>query len=395
MQSTSKRILSIDILRGIVMVIMALDHCRDYFHGNGSIMNDAMNPETTFPFLYFTRWITHFCAPTFVFLSGISAYLSSKNKEPKQASNFLIKRGLWLILAEIILVTFGLTFNPFFNIIILQVICAIGCSMILLGIISRISYKAVFVVGVILFFGHNILNYFTLPPANTLSGGLISAFITGSATFLPIADNHFILVLYTVLPWTGAMFLGFAIGKWYESSFEANRRQTLLLTIGLSLTIGFVVLRYFNLYGNPTPRQDLASLTQSIYSFFNVSKYPPSLQYYGMTLGPALILLSILEKTKNWFARVMMVYGNVPFFYYVLHFYLIHIVLVILFYLHGYGAKDIADPQSPFLFRPATFGYSLPVVYVIWLLIVATLYKPCIWFKEYKSTHKQWWLKYL
>lgn len=377
------------------MVIMALDHCRDYFHRNGSIMNDAMNPETTFPFLYFTRWITHFCAPTFVFLSGISAYLSSKNKEPKQASSFLIKRGLWLILAEIVLVTFGLTFNPFFNIIILQVIWAIGCSMILLGLISRISYKAVLIVGLILFFGHNILNYFTLPPANTLSGGLISAFITGSATFLPIADKHFILVLYTVLPWTGAMFLGFSAGKWHESSFEANRRQKLLLTIGFSLTIGFIVLRYFNLYGNPTPRQELASLTQNIYSFFNVSKYPPSLQYYGMTLGPALILLSILEKTKNWFAKVMMVYGNVPFFYYVLHFYLIHILLVILFYASGYGAKDIADPQSPFLFHPATFGYSLPVVYIIWLLIVVALYKPCIWFKQYKSTHSQWWLKYL
>ncbi|RZJ76498.1 MAG: DUF1624 domain-containing protein [Flavobacterium sp.] len=392
---TSKRILSIDILRGLVMVIMALDHCRDYFHGNVSMMNDPMNPETTFPFLYFTRWITHFCAPTFVFLSGISAYLSAKNKTPKQASNFLFKRGLWLILVEVVLITFGLTFNPFYNVIILQVIWAIGCSMLLLAIFSRISYKAVLCIGLLLFFGHNLLNYFSLPPADTLNGGLISAFITGQATFLPIGDNRFILVLYTVLPWTGAMFLGYAIGKWYESGYDEIKRRKQLILIGLSLTVGFLFLRYFNLYGNPTPRIAYEDFAQTIYSFFNVSKYPPSLQYYGMTLGPALLLLALLEKSKNWFSKILMAYGNVPFFYYVLHFYLIHFVLVILFYLHGYGAKDIADPQSPFLFRPTSFGYSLPIVYLIWLLIVATLYKPCIWFKNYKLTHQQWWLKYL
>jgi len=174
MTTEKRRILSIDILRGIVMVIMALDHTRDFFHFNGNMMSDPMNPETTSIFLYFTRWITHFCAPTFVFLSGISAYLSSKNKTSKEASTFLIKRGIWLIFVEIVIITLGLTFNPIFSFIILQVIWAIGCSMILLGLLSRISRQLVLIVGLILFFGHNILNYLQLPAANTLGGGLIS-----------------------------------------------------------------------------------------------------------------------------------------------------------------------------------------------------------------------------
>jgi len=394
MTTANKRILSIDILRGFVMIIMALDHTRDFFH-NGSIMADPMNPETTTIFLFFTRWITHFCAPTFVFLSGVSAYLSSKNKEPKQASNFLIKRGLWLIVVEIVLITLGLTFNPLYNFIILQVIWAIGCSMVLLGILSRISHRLVLIVGLLLFFGHNIFNYLQLPAPTTFSGGLISILFTTSGTVIPLDSNHFIGVFYAILPWTGAMFLGFSIGHWYTKEFDASKRKRLLFYSGLGLFLSFIVLRYFGLYGNPTQRIVYNDLLKTVFSFLNVSKYPPSLQYYGMTLGPALMLLSGLENAKNWLAKITMVYGKVPFFYYVLHFYILHILLVIVFFVSGYGVKDIATPQIPFLFRPATLGYSLPIVYLIWLSIVAILYRPCIWFQKYKATHTQWWLSYL
>lgn len=394
MTIANKRIISIDILRGLVMIIMALDHTRDFFH-NGSIMADPMNPETTTIFLFFTRWITHFCAPTFVFLSGVSAYLSSKNKEPKQASNFLIKRGLWLIVVEIVLITLGLTFNPLYNFIILQVIWAIGCSMVLLGILSRISHRLVLIVGLLLFFGHNIFNYLQLPAPTTFSGGLISVLFTTSGTVIPLDSNHFIGVFYAILPWTGAMFLGFSIGHWYAKEFDIKKRKQLLFYSGLSLFLSFIVLRYFGLYGNPTERIVYSDLLKTIFSFLNVSKYPPSLQYYGMTLGPALMLLSGVENVKNWFAKITMVYGKVPFFYYVLHFYILHFLLVIVFFASGYGVKDIATPQIPFLFRPATLGYSLPIVYLIWLSIVAILYRPCIWFQKYKATHTQWWLSYL
>jgi uncharacterized membrane protein len=394
MTTANKRILSIDMLRGLVMIIMALDHTRDFFH-NGSIMADPMNPETTTIFLFFTRWITHFCAPTFVFLSGISAYLSSKNKDPKQASNFLIKRGLWLILVEIVLITLGLTFNPLYNFIILQVIWAIGCSMVLLGILSRISHRLVLIVGLLLFFGHNIFNYLQLPAPTTFSGGLISVLFTTSGAIVPLDSNHFIGVFYAILPWTGAMFLGFSIGHWYAKEFDSTKRKQLLFYSGLSLFLSFIVLRYFGLYGNPTQRVISSDLLKTVFSFLNVSKYPPSLQYFGMTLGPALMLLSGIENVKNWFSKITMVYGKVPFFYYVLHFYILHFVLVIIFFASGYGVKDIATPQVPFLFRPATLGYGLPIVYLIWLSVVAILYRPCIWFQKYKATHTQWWLSYL
>ncbi|MNK00725.1 hypothetical protein D3C87_185160 [compost metagenome] len=393
MKIEKKRILSIDILRGLVMVIMALDHTRDFFHHNGSMMTDPMNPDTTNVFLYFTRWITHFCAPTFVFLSGISAYLSSQNKTPKQASSFLIKRGIWLIIVEIALITLGLTFNPFYNFIILQVIWAIGCSMILLGLCSLISRKLVLGIGLLLFFGHNILNYLSLVPTNTFGNGLLQVLFNG--TMIPIGKSHFIGAFYSVLPWTAIMFMGYSIGYWYNASFDSKRRRQFLSYSGLALLLGFIILRYFSGYGNPTPRKEYTDTLKNIFDFFNVSKYPPSLQFYGMTLGPALLLLSAIENVKNKFTDIMSVYGNVPFFYYVLHFYLIHGLTVICFFASGYGAADITSPNSPFLFRPDSFGYNLVVVYLVWLFVVGLLYRPCIWFKHYKLTHQQWWLRYL
>lgn len=376
------------------MVIMALDHTRDFFHSGGA-STDPMNPDTTNFFLFFTRLITHFCAPTFVFLSGVSAYLSAKNKEPKAASLFLIKRGFWLIFVEIIIITLGLTYNPLYNFVILQVIWAIGWSMILLGLLSRISHRLVLIIGLMLFFGHNILNYLHLPDSNTLSGRVIAAMFTTSGLFLPIGQNYIIGFFYAILPWTGAMLIGFSIGHWYNQSFDTKKRQKLLFYSGLSLFISFIVLRYLNWYGNPLPRKEYIDPLKNLFSFLNVSKYPPSLQYYGMTLGPALMLLSGIENVKNRFTKLMMVYGNVPFFYYVLHFYLIHFILVIVFFCSGYGVNDIIPKQSPFLFRPDNFGFSLAIVYVIWLSVVALLYQPCIWFQKYKATHQQWWLRYL
>jgi uncharacterized membrane protein len=395
MTTGNKRIHSIDILRGLVMVIMALDHTRDFFHNNGNMMSDPMDPATTNLFLYFTRWITHFCAPTFVFLSGISAYLSSKNKPANQTSNFLIKRGIWLILVEITVITFGLTFNPLFNFIILQVIWSIGWSMILLGVLSRISHKLVTVVGILLFFGHNIIDYLSLPAPPSFSGELISILFTTSTKVIPIGREQFIGTFYSILPWTGAMFIGFSIGRWFDGNFDAAKRKQYLFYSGLGIFLSFLLLRYFSLYGNPVPRTIYADNLKNIFDFFNVSKYPPSLQYYGMTLGPALMLISGMENLKNWFSSIMMAYGKVPFFYYVLHFYLIHIILMVFFFASGYGADQIVTPQSPFLFRPNDFGYQLPIVYLIWLVVVAILYRPCTWFQNYKANHAQWWLKYL
>lgn len=375
------------------MIIMALDHTSDFFHF-GAMQSDPMNPDTASIFTFFTRWITHFCAPTFVFLSGISAYLSAKNKPKNSAANFLIKRGLWLILVEVLIITFGLTFNPFYNIIILQVIWAIGCSMVLLGLVSRFSHRAVLVIGLLLFFGHNLTNYLQLPAQQTVAGQLVATLMTSSVSFIPLDKGHLIGVFYAILPWTGAMFLGFWVGRWY-TGLAAAQRRTYLFYSGFCLFLAFLILRYFNIYGNPQPRIVYEDGLKSLFSFLNVSKYPPSLQYYGMTLGLSVMLLAGLEKVKNRLTNILMVYGSVPFFYYVIHFYVLHILLVVIFFAKGYGTAQIASPGNPFFFHPGDLGFSLPIVYVIWLGVVGLLYRPCAWFKKYKASHSQWWLRYV
>jgi uncharacterized membrane protein len=387
----SKRILSIDILRGLVMIIMALDHTRDFFH-IGAMTGDPLNPETTTGTLFFTRWITHFCAPTFVFLSGLSAYLSAQSRTPAQASSFLFKRGLWLIVIEIVIITLGLTFNPSYNFIIFQVIWAIGSSMIFLALFSRISYKLVLITGLILVFGHNLFDL--LPAPTDPTGGLIlKVFLTASGTIIPLSNNHLIGDFYAILPWTGIMFVGYGIGAWYKKGYEADRRQRNLLIVGSLTVFVFIALRLINVYGDPVPRKEHHDLFKNLLAFFNVNKYPPSLQYATMTLGPAMLILAFTENINNWFTRITSVYGAVPFFYYILHFYLLHSLLVVVFFATGHTSKEIV--QVPFWFRPATFGYSLPIVYLIWFCIVASLYLPCRWFKKYKETHRQWWLRYV
>jgi uncharacterized membrane protein len=394
MKTVNKRVLSIDILRGLIMIIMALDHTRDFFH-LGGMGSKPMDPDTTNVFLFFTRWITHFCAPTFLFLSGISAYLSAKNKDPKVASNFLIKRGLWLIFAEVVFISLALTFDLTYSLVFLTVIWAIGWSMILLGILSRISYKLVLIAGLILFFGHNLTNYFVWPAQDTLEGGLIGVLLTAKATVIPLTADHIIIISYTLLPWAGAMFLGFAVGKWYNSDFPADKRRRYLFYSGMVLFLYFIISRYFGWYGNPSPRKEYGDVLKNIFSFLDLSKYPPSLQFYGMTLGLSLMFLSAIEKTENRFTKVLMVYGKVPFFYFVLHLYLLHFIVVVMFFVSGFGIADIKTEGSPFLFVPPTFGFSLPMVYLFWVTVVALLYLPCIWFQKYKMTHTQWWLNYL
>ncbi len=386
--STAYRVTSIDILRGLVMIIMALDHTRDFFHST-AMTADPLNMETSNTALYFTRWITHFCAPVFVFLSGLSAYLSSRSKTKSEASAFLIKRGLWLVIAEMTLVTFGLRFDPGFHFIIWQVIWSIGTSMIILGLLIRTSYAVILITGILLFFGHNIIDYVNLPKEGT-AANLWGVFLSTSGTFLPLSGSRAIGVFYTILPWTGVMLMGYSIGKWFQKDFPPEKRKRLLLVTGASVTVLFIVLRFARGYGDPGGWD-----TKSIFSFLNTTKYPPSLQYCCMTLGPALLLMVVLENVRSRWSDIVSVYGKVPFFYYILHFYLIHSLTAIVFFATGHSTSEIVSADSPFFFRPANFGYDLWTVYGIWILVVAALYFPCRWFYRYKMTHKQWWLKYL
>jgi uncharacterized membrane protein len=387
--TASKRIPSIDILRGIVMIIMALDHTRDFFHVE-AFTGDPLDVNAPTPWLYFTRWITHFCAPTFVMLSGLSAYLSSQRKTKAEASLFLIKRGLWLLFIELVVLSFAFTFNPFYNSFLLQVIWAISISMIILGLLSRISYTVVLIVGLILFCGHD-----AIAPLGPQQNVLWEMLFTARGTVIPLNANHVIFCLYAALPWTGVMLMGYCAGYFFKSSTPVATRKRFLLITGFTLLTCFVVFRASNIYGDPSPFHTHDHLQATILDFLNVSKYPPSLMYCDLTLGVACLMLLLLENATAAWTSIPKVYGSVPFFYYILHFYLLHTLLVIAFFASGYDVHQIADPKSPFLFRPVQFGYSLPIVYLIWIAVVTALYFPSKWFSQYKKTHHQWWLSYL
>ncbi len=388
-----KRIQSIDILRGAIMLIMALDHVRDFFHNAGALSNPT-NMATTTPILFFTRWITHFCAPTFVFLSGVSAYLAGIKRTPGQLSAFLIKRGLWLILVEVVILTLAFSLNPLYNVIILQVLWAIGFSMVLLGLVVRVPLPVIAILGSLIFFSHDILDYMHLPKTGTAST-FDNLFFTAQGSVIVLGNNRIIFDLYAVIPWTGIMLLGYVFGSLYKPGFDQQRRKKILLYAGLLALAFFLLFRLFNIYGDPNPWTTQRNDVYTLLSFFNVSKYPPSLMYSCMTIGTSLIILSLIENIQNRFTPILIIYGNVPFFYYILHFYLIRTLSIILFFATGFKTNQIITPNSPFLFRPETFGFNLGGVYLIWLFVIIVLYFPCRWFSKYKKTHNQWWLSYL
>ena len=393
------RVQSIDLLRGIVIVIMALDHVRDFFH-NQAMTDDPTNLATTTPFLFFTRWITHFCAPVFVFLAGTSGFLQGLRKSKKELSLFLIKRGLWLVFVEFALVTLGLSFDPGYHIFFLQVIWAIGTSMIILGLLVWLPFPLILLYGFVVVFFHNMLD---ASEAAMAAGKeqlpLWWKFIHGRPFFEPFsADNpgRGVFVPYAFVPWSGVMALGYCFGKLFRKDIDPARRQKALLYIGIGLTLFFIIIRFINKYGDFShwsvqPRGSIYTFI----SFFNPSKYPPSLVYLSMTLGPAIIFLAFIEKVHNRFTRFFTIFGRVPFFFYILHFYLIHIFCVIAFYASGYGNQDIVSPQVPFYFRPAKFGFNLWVVYAIWVAVILILYPLCKKYNRYKTANPKWWTSYV
>lgn len=385
------RFQSIDTLRGLVMILMALDHVRDYFH-NDAFIHDPTDLSTTTPALFLTRWITHYCAPVFVLLAGTSAYLVGLKRGKKALSRFLFTRGIWLVLVEMIVVSFGWSFNPYFDTIVLQVIWAIGISMVVLSLLVYLPFYLIVILGCIIVFGHNLLDY----PEGSLKGSAgfwWDLFHHGRFSPYAFMPGRAVLIVYAFLPWTGIIIMGYCLGKLFAPGTETALRQKRLVLTGASLTVLFIILRAFNQYGDPMPWQPQESGMFTFLSFLNVTKYPPSLMYTCVTIGPALLLLAFLQRFQNRLTGILSVYGRVPFFYYLLHLYVIHILCVLGFFIAGYGTSDIMS--RPFFFRPANFGYPLWAVYAIWLLVVIALYPLCRWYDNYKSTHRQWWLSYV
>jgi uncharacterized membrane protein len=322
----------------------------------------------------------------------------SRKKTKAELSSFLIKRGVWLVIVEVIIITFGWTFNPLFNLFILQVIWAIGVSMIILGLLVLLSFNVILAIGVVIVFGHNLLDYPNIN--NGLKGGLLAdlLYFSNFSVHNIFDNNHFIFIVYSFVPWTGVMLLGYCFGKLFAPSFDAAKRRKLLLQMGAGLLILFVVLRFINGYGDPVPwSSQPRGAVFTFLSFININKYPPSLDFLAVTIGVGMLVLALLEKVKNGLTEFFRVYGRVPMFYYILHFYIIHTLVVIFFFLQGYSTDRISDPNSPFLFRPPEFGVPLWGVYLVWLFVFLVLYPLCKKYDKYKTANigKKWWLSYL
>ncbi len=395
--ASSKRIESIDIIRGLAMVIMALDHTRDYFHITANI-DDPLNLATTTPWLYFTRWITHFCAPIFVFLSGTSIYLQSLRKTKKELSAFLIKRGLWLIFAEFVIISLAWTFDPMYHLHAMQVIWAIGISMVILGLAIHLPYRAILLLGIVIVFGHNLLDIPESAPGFK-AGFWWDLFHHGFFKLYPYAPNHYVMMVYPFVAWTGVMMLGYCTGILFSAKYTEAQRRKILSVLGLGLILFFIVVRFINIYGDPAAWSIQKNGLYTFFSFMKVTKYPPSLLYLCITIGPALLLLSFIDRIKNGFTNIMLVFGRTAFFYYIIHLYLIHLLAVIAFFIRGnHTVQDAIDSMQrvPFLFVMPGEGVGLALVYAVWAGVIITLYPLCKWYDKYKTSHKEkWWMSYL
>jgi uncharacterized membrane protein len=390
------RIQSVDALRGAIMMIMAIDHIRDYVARSAQEFLPTDLTHTT-PAIFFTRWITHFCAPVFVLTAGLGAYFwMTRGRHSKgELSRLLVSRGIWLVVIEVTLLRFvmfsqiSFTANP----VLLIILWAIGMSMVALAGLIYLPLPVLIGVSIAIIGLHNLLDDVSADSFGRLAWlwnmlydrGVIAV---GAVKFRPA---------YPVLPWIGVMAGGYCLGTVF--SWDADRRRRFLVRLGLALTAAFVVVRAVNGYGDPAPWSHQASPVFTVMSFLNVTKYPPSLDFCLMTLGPAMIALAWLERFQFPFTNPLIVFGRVPFFYYGAHMLLAHVIAILMNFVR-YGAKPfllIAPPSmgGPSNLFPDGYGYPLWAVYVVWVVVLALLYPVCLWFARLKQRRHDWWLTYL
>lgn len=387
------RITSIDFLRGTIMIIMALDHVRDYLY-YGSFLFDPLDLEKTTGALFFTRWITHFCAPIFMLLAGTSAFLMSRKKSKAELSVFLLKRGLWLVFLELVVVNFGWNFNIAFPMLLFITIWALGISMIVLAALIHLPKKLILGFCIILIFGHNLFDGFHV------NGNTLPAF--GWSLLheqRPFMWHHELLLIgYPIVPLVAIMPLGYCMGELYAPGFDVEKRKKILFIMGASAIVLFILLRFSNVYGDPVKWSVQKNAFFTFLSFIKVNKYPPSLLYVLITLGTAFLFLAFTEKLQNAVVKAVSVYGRVPMFYYLIHIYIIHLIALVASALTPGQNWKIWILDQPIWFTTSLkgYGFSLPVAYLVWFIIVAALYPLCKRYDAYKQAHKEkWWLSYL
>jgi uncharacterized membrane protein len=388
------RLESIDIVRGLVIVIMALDHVRDYFNFGGEV-DPMANPNVGFA-IFFTRWITHFCAPAFVFLAGTSAGLMALRKTQSALAAFLFTRGVWLIFVELFVVATAWSFAPGGVEqlggrvgLVMQVIWAIGASMVVLAGAQFLGQRVCLTIGAAIVVGHNLLD--AVWPA---TGGVFDfghPWWVAMHAQMAIAGGPFVFAMvYPLLPWTGVMLLGFGAAPLFLE--PAPRRTARLLAWGAAATAAFLVLRWIGMYGEPNAWEIQGSASGTLIDFLNVTKYPPSLLFLLMTLGPAAILSAFADRAADSIKRALIVFGRAPFAFYVAHLYLIHSLAVVFGVIQGFDATQFLTYG---FFFPKGYGVGLPGTYGVWLFVVAILYPFCKWVGAMKDRRRDWWLSYL
>ncbi len=388
------RLSNIDLLRGLAIVVMALDHVRDYFMVGGE--QDPMSNPSIGAALFFTRWITHFCAPVFVFLAGTSVGLMLTRRAPAEVAAFLVKRGLWLVLVEVVVVSTAWSFAPWgvaqiggSVVVVLGVIWAIGVGMLVLAAAQGLGQRACLLIGATIVCGHNLLD--TVWP---LTSGLFDTghplWVALHAQMAVAAGPVLMVFVYPVLPWVGVMLLGYGSASVFLEA--PDRRNAQLMAWGAAATTAFIVIRLTGLYGDPNPWQLQQNGVATLIDFLNVSKYPPSLLYLLMTLGPAAMLCAVADRVAGWVAQPLITFGRAPFAFYVSHLYAIHALAVAFGVAQGFAARQFLTFG---FFFPQGYGVQLPAVYLVWLMVVAGLYPFCRWVVAVKGRRRDWWLSYL
>jgi uncharacterized membrane protein len=379
----NRRINSIDFMRGLVIVIMAIDHIRDLLHTT-SLSQDPLDLSTTTPALFMTRWITHFCAPVFVFLAGTSAYLYfTTQNDLLKAQRFLRQRGLLLMLLEVTVIGFGIWTDIYFRTVLFQVIFAIGSGLFILSFLLRVPARILGAIGLCIVAMHNLLpalkfenTFFDFARALLLDRG-----------FFKTGEDRGLMVAYAVIPWLGVLLLGFAFGKTFTLPPEERRRK--LLYAGGSALVIFAGLRVLNGYGDASHWSVQPSFLHTVFSFVDVTKYPPSLLYTAMTLCVMFFVLYLADGKDNLFINVFVTYGRVPLFFYITHWYIIHLSMFVMLFLQGIAWSDMPFGVMNFGRPSQGVGLELPYIYLYWICMVTAMYPLCKWYGKYKAFHPQ------
>jgi uncharacterized membrane protein len=395
--SEPRRHTSIDALRGIVMILMALDHVRDFIHYGAMIGASPTDLARTTPILFLTRWVTHFCAPIFIFTAGLGAWLwQRRGRTRPELARFLVTRGLWLVLLELTVMRLAYNFSvaaayPVF----LLVLWVLGASMIGLAAWIWMPTRVVMVAALGMMALHNLLDPIQAQSLGAAAGIWNLLHQVGAFRLA----NQIIIVGYPLVPWVAVMAFGFACGPLFE--LAPADRQRWLRRVGIAAIPAFFVVRGINEYGDPLPWSGQPTAGMTALSFLNATKYPPSLAFLLMTMGPALLALAWLDRIELPRANPLVTLGRAPLFFFVAHFFLAHAVAVALAWLRYGGAAaaftfhPLPSMGGPRDLYPPDFGFNLWVAYVVWAAVVLALYPACRWFANWKARHDTWWVSYL